>query len=142
MCLVVMNSKLSNNWLCIHVLLLKCCWNIAAFKKNLNCRLSFGQAAHALLLDRGQFLLNLVYDYFVRGWLVWNVVLLGKYNTTFLSWTTGQEFFRVLILSMKLKVNAVNIFPTYKLKQGCFGRSNLLNFLWTYTPNDIVCYWL
>ena len=133
MCLVVMNSKPSNN-LCVW--LLKCCWNIAGLKKNLNCRLSFGQAAHALLLARGQFWLNLVNDYFVRGWLVWNILLMGK------SWTTGQEFFRVVILTMKLKVNAVNIFPTYKLKQGWFVRSYLLNFLWTYTPYDIVCYWL
>ena len=30
------------------------------------------------------------------------------------------------------------LFPTYKLKQSWFVRSYLLNFLWTYTPYDIV----
>ena len=39
---------------------MKCCCNIAGLEKNLNCRLSFGQAAQALLLARGQFLLILV----------------------------------------------------------------------------------
>ena len=40
-----------------------------------------------------------------------------------------RSFFRALILSMKLKVNAVNLFPTYKLKQGWFVRSYLVTKL-------------